>query len=57
MSINRKFLLGTAITFCSLALTVPMTYAACPVASDCGCNQQKEITTPDNATCSKFNNK
>ena len=57
MSINRKFLLGTAITFCSLALTVPMTFAACPVAPDCGCNQQKEITTPDNATCSKCKQK
>ncbi|MBR1616788.1 S-layer homology domain-containing protein, partial [bacterium] len=31
----------------------PMTYGACPVSGDCGCNKSDEIVTPDNATCSK----
>ncbi len=53
MTFKRKILLGTAVTFCSLALSVPMTFAACPVSSDCGCNKTSEIITPDTATCSK----
>ncbi len=54
MTIKRMFLSGATMTFCALALTVPMTYAACPVDRDCDCAQPKsEIVTPDNATCSK----
>lgn len=53
MSIKRKLVLGATLTVCSLALTVPMSLAACPVNSDCGCNKNSEIVTPDNATCSK----
>lgn len=54
MTIKRKFLLGATISLCSLALTVPMSFAACPVNEDCGCNKNtQEIVTPDNATCSK----
>lgn len=49
---------GSAITFCALALTVPMTFAACPLADDCDCNKStSEIVTPDNATCSKCRKK
>lgn len=51
MTIKRKLLSGATITFCTLALTVPMSFAACPVS---GCNNSTgEIVTPDNATCSK----
>ena len=53
MTIKRKFLLGTTLTICSLALTVPMSFAACPVTSDCNNNKSSEIVTPENATCSK----
>ena len=53
MTIKRKIMLGSALAFCSLALSVPMTFAACPVTSDCGCDKKSEIVTPDNATCSK----
>lgn len=54
MTIKRKFVLGATMTFCALALTVPMSFAACPVSSDCGCSKATdEIVTPDNATCSK----
>lgn len=53
MTIKRKLMLGTALTFCSLAISVPMTFAACPVNSDCGCNKTSEIVTPDTANCSK----
>ena len=54
MTIKRKLVLGATTTFCALALTVPMSFAACPVDSDCGCNRaQAPIVTPDNATCSK----
>lgn len=53
MTIKRKIMLGTALTFCSLAISVPMTFAACPVSNDCGCNQNSQIVTPDTATCSK----
>lgn len=54
MTIKRKLLTGTTISLCALALTVPMTFAACPVQSDCGCDKATtEIVTPDNATCSK----
>ena len=50
MTIKRKLLTGMF----ALSLTVPMTFAACPVTSDgCGCNSDTEIVTPDNATCSK----
>ena len=51
MNIKRKLLSSATITFCALALTVPMTYAACPVTSDC--NKNQEIVTPSNATCPK----
>ncbi len=53
MTIKRRLLKGATISLCALALTVPMTFAACPVAEDCGCNNNSEIVTPDNATCSK----
>ena len=54
MTIKRKLLTGATISMCALALTIPMTFAACPVSSDdCGCSQNEEIVTPDNATCSK----
>ena len=54
MTIKRKFVLGAATTFCALALTVPMSFAACPVASDCGCPKTtNQIVTPDTATCNK----
>ena len=49
MTIKRKLLSSATITFCALALTVPMTFAACPVTSNCNGNQ--EIVTPNNATC------
>ena len=50
MTIKRKLLTGMF----ALSLTIPMTFAACPVTSDgCGCNKDTEIVTPDNATCSK----
>ncbi|MBQ7287142.1 MAG: hypothetical protein IJW73_05215 [Candidatus Gastranaerophilales bacterium] len=52
MVIKRKLLYGATISFCALALSVPMSFAACPVASDCDC-QNQEIVTPDTATCSK----
>ncbi len=55
MTIKRKLLSGATISLCALALTVPMSFAACPVASpDCGCTKNdSQIVTPDNATCSK----
>lgn len=54
MTIKRKLVLGATTTFCALALTVPMSFAACPVAPDCGCERaQAPIVTPDSATCSK----
>ena len=54
MTIKRKLLLGATTTFCALALTVPMSFAACPVSPDCGCEKTSApIVTPDNATCSK----
>ena len=50
MTIKRKLLTGMF----ALSLTIPMTFAACPVTSSgCGCNSDNEIVTPDNATCSK----
>ncbi|MBR2068262.1 MAG: S-layer homology domain-containing protein [Candidatus Gastranaerophilales bacterium] len=50
MTIKRKLLTGMF----ALSLTIPMTFAACPVTSDgCGCNKDSEIVTPSNATCSK----
>ena len=56
MNIKRKLLSGATVTFCALAMTVPMSFAACPVAPDCGCNQKtSQILTPDTATCSKCN--
>ncbi len=54
MTIKRKLLSSATMAVCALALTVPMTFAACPVAPDCGCGQSDtQIVTPDNATCSK----
>lgn len=54
MTIKKRLVLGATTTFCALALTVPMSFAACPVAPDCGCERaQAPIVTPDNATCSK----
>ena len=54
MTIKRRLLSTATIGMCALALSVPMTFAACPVAPDCGCNKNNsEIVTPDNATCSK----
>ncbi len=54
MTIKKRLLRGATISFCALALTVPMTFAACPVQNDCGCDKTtSEIVTPDNATCSK----
>ena len=54
MTIKRKLVLGATTTFCALALTVPMTFAACPITDDCGNKRaQAPIVTPDNATCSK----
>ncbi len=54
MTIKRKIMLGTALTICSLALSVPMSLAACPVTNDCGCSKKtSEIVTPDTANCSK----
>ena len=54
MAIKRKFLQGATISLCALALTVPMSFAACPV-SGCDNNEytNSEIVTPDTATCSK----
>lgn len=54
MTIKRKFLQSATISLCALALTVPMSFAACPV-SGCDNNEYSntEIVTPDNATCSK----
>ena len=50
MTIKRKLITGMF----ALSLTIPMTFASCPVTSnDCGCNRGDEIVTPDNATCSK----
>ena len=50
MTIKRKLLTGMF----ALSLTIPMTFAACPVTSDgLGCGSDNEIVTPDNATCSK----
>ena len=54
MTIKRKLVLGATTTFCALALTVPMSFAACPVEDNCGCDRTSQtIVTPDNATCSK----
>lgn len=53
MTIKRKLLSGAVLTVCSLALTVPMTFAACPLSDDCGSKNESHIVTPDNATCSK----
>ena len=54
MIIKRKLVLGATTTFCALALTVPMSFAACPVSPDCGCEKTSApIVTPDNASCSK----
>ena len=53
MTIKRKFLQGATISLCALALTVPMSFGACPVS---GCDNgytESEIVTPDTATCSK----
>ena len=36
MTIKRKFLQGATISLCALALTVPMSFAACPVS---GCDK------------------
>ena len=52
MTIKRKLLQGATIGICAMALTVPMTFAACPVASDCD-KAKTEIVNPSNATCSK----
>lgn len=50
MTIKRKLIAGMF----ALSLTIPVTFAACPVASDdCGLNNDSEIVTPSNATCSK----
>ena len=55
MTIKRKLALSATTTLCALALTVPMTFAACPIASDCECQQKTAtpIVTPSNATCEK----
>ena len=54
MTIKRNLLVSSTLTLCALALTVPMSFAACPLSDDCGCSKQNsEIVTPDNATCSK----
>ena len=53
MTIKKRLVLGATTTFCALALTVPMTFAACPVNSDCANQQATPIVTPDNATCEK----
>ena len=53
MTIKRKFLKGATISLCALALTVPMSFGACPIS---GCDKEyneTEIVTPDTATCSK----
>ncbi|MBQ4647315.1 MAG: S-layer homology domain-containing protein [Candidatus Gastranaerophilales bacterium] len=52
MTIKKRLVLGATTTFCALALTVPMSFAACPVTSDCS-RANAPIVTPDNATCSK----
>ena len=51
MTIKRKLLSSVTLGLCAFALTVPMSFAACPISSDCA--QNEEIVTPDNATCSK----
>ena len=54
MIIKKRLVLGATTTLCALALTVPMSFAACPVTPDCGCERAAApIVTPDNATCSK----
>ncbi len=53
MTIKRRLLLGTTTTICALALTVPISFAACPVAPYSDCDRATQIVTPDNATCSK----
>ncbi len=50
MTIKRIFLKGATISLCALALTVPMSFAACPVDN---CDNNTEIVTPDTASCSK----
>ncbi len=50
MTIKRKLIAGMF----ALSLTVPMTFASCPVTGDdCAGNNDSEIVTPSNATCSK----
>ncbi len=54
MTIKRKLITGAAYGFFALALTVPMSFAACPVTSDYDCDRSNtEIVTPDTATCQK----
>lgn len=53
MTIKRKLLLSATVGFCALALTVPMSFAACPVDNGCLNRDDSQIVTPDNATCSK----
>ncbi len=53
MTIKRRLLSSATITFCALALSVPMSFAACPVAQD-DCNRNDtQIVTPDTANCNK----
>ncbi len=52
MTIKRKLLLNVTVGAVALALTVPMTFAACPVNSECS-RSNTDIVTPDTATCSK----
>lgn len=49
----KKFLLSATVASV-FALTVPVTFAACPVSNDCGCPDSSiQKVTPENATCKK----
>lgn len=51
----KKFVLSATVVSV-FALTVPVSFAACPINSDCGCPDQcMEKVTPENSVCRKCN--
>lgn len=50
----KNFVLSATVASV-FALTVPVSFAACPLTSDCGCPDAIQKVTPDNAVCSKCN--
>ena len=49
----KKFVLSATVASV-FALTVPVSFAACPITSDCGCpDSTVQKVTPSTATCSK----